>query len=65
MNKLNPHNSPDTTKFRTVRQGDSLWALADAAYGDAGRWREIAEANGIVNTRRLRTGELLVLPALD
>lgn len=65
VNKLNPHNSPDTTKFRTVRQGDSLWALADAAYGDAGRWREIAEANGIVNPRRLRTGELLVLPALD
>ncbi len=61
----NPLGSPDTTKFRTVREGDSLWALAAQEYGDAGRWREIAAANGIVNPRRLRPGETLTLPALD
>ncbi len=60
----NPLNSPDTTKYRTVRQGDSLWSLAAAEYGDAGQWRVIAAANGIANPRRLRTGETLVVPAL-
>ena len=60
----NPLNSPDTTKYHTVRQGDSLWSLAAEEYGDAGKWREIAAANGISNPRRLRSGETLVVPAL-
>lgn len=60
----NPLNSPDTTKYHTVREGDSLWSLAAKEYGDAGQWRAIAEANGIPNPRRLRTGETLVVPAL-
>ena len=60
----NPLNSPDTTKYHTVRQGDSLWSLAAAEYGDAGKWRVIAEANGIANPRRLISGETLVVPAL-
>ena len=59
----NPLNSPDTTKYHTVRQGDSLWALAAQEYGDAGQWRAIAEANGLANPRTLRTGETLVVPA--
>ena len=33
-------------------------------YGGAGQWRQIAQANGIDNPRRLRSGETLVLPAL-
>ena len=67
LNKLsgmNPLGSPDTTKFRSVHQGDSLWALAAKEYGQSGQWREIARANGIVNPRRLRMGDTLVLPAL-
>ncbi len=60
----NPLNSPDTTKYHTVRQGDSLWSVAAAEYGDAGQWRVIAAANGLANPRALRTGEMLVVPAL-
>ncbi|MBE6910324.1 MAG: LysM peptidoglycan-binding domain-containing protein [Ruminococcaceae bacterium] len=60
----NPLNSPDTTKYHTVRQGDSLWSLAAEEYGDPGQWRAIAAANGLTNPRRLRTGEMLVVPAL-
>ena len=65
LSACNPLESPDTTKFRTIRQGDSLWALAAREYGESGQWREIAAANGIVNPRRLRAGERLILPALD
>ena len=60
----NPLNSPDTTKYHTVSQGDSLWSLAAKEYGDAGQWRLIAEANGLSNPRMLRNGEILVIPAL-
>ncbi len=60
----NPLNSPDTTKYHTVKQGDSLWSLAAEEYGDASQWRTIAAANGLDNARRLRAGETLVVPAL-
>ena len=59
-----PLQSPDTTKYRTVRQGDSLWAMSANEYGEAAQWRQIASANGIDNPRLLRTGETLVVPAL-
>ena len=59
----NPLNSPDTTKYHTIRQGDSLWALAAHEYGDPGQWRAIADANGLANPRTLRSGEILVVPA--
>ena len=60
-----PLESPDTTKYRTVRQGDSLWALSAREYGQPELWRAIADAIGLANPRLLRTGARLVLPALD
>ena len=59
-----PLESPDTTKYRTVRQGDALWALSAREYGQPEQWRAIADANGLDNPRRLRSGARLVLPAL-
>ena len=60
-----PLESPDTTKYHRVRQGDSLWALSAVEYGQCSQWRVIAEANGMTNPRLLRTGDLIGLPALD
>ena len=60
-----PRESPDTTKYRRIRQGDSLWALSAEEYGETGQWRVIASANGLVNPRMLRTGDLIGLPALE
>ena len=57
-------NSPDTTKFHTVRQGDSLWSLSTEAYGQPEQWRLIADANDLANPRRLRSGETLRMPAM-
>ena len=56
--------SPDVTKYRTIHEGDSLWALAADEYSDAGMWREIAGANKIANPRRLRSGSTVALPAI-
>ncbi|MFE2558099.1 LysM peptidoglycan-binding domain-containing protein [Streptomyces sp. NPDC059352] len=47
---------------RTVA-GDSLASLAWREYGDATRWRVIAEANGIDDPMRLRPGTELLLPS--
>ena len=60
-----PRESPDTTKYRRVRQGDSLWALSEGEYGECSQWRVIASANGLYNPRMLRTGDLIGLPALE
>ncbi len=59
-----PRNSPDRTKFRTVSEGDTLTALAEAEYSDPELWREIATANGIENPRLLKTGVRLKIPAI-
>jgi len=60
----NVRNSPDRTKYRTVHSGDMLFAFANAEYGDCGEWRRIAEANGLDNPRRLRSGSSIVIPAI-
>ena len=49
----------------TVQDGDSLPSLAYRAYGDATRWRAIADANGIDDPLRLRRGAPLMLPRLE
>lgn len=51
--------------LHTVRDGDSLPSIAYEAYGDATRWRSIAEANGVDNPLHLRRGMALTLPRLE
>lgn len=65
MTKLaEPFESPDRTKVRTVIQGMNLWQLAYEEYGDCGRWREIARANGLNHPLEIRPGQKLKIPAL-
>lgn len=56
--------SPDKTNVTTVREGDTLPAIAHRAYGDASRWRVIAEANGLSNPLDLAPGAALVVPRI-
>ena len=58
--------SVDHTRTLTVKQGDSLHAIAFREYGTVAHWRTIADANRdiIDNPRRLVPGALLVLPRL-
>jgi hypothetical protein len=48
-----------------VRDGDTLPSISYQAYGDATKWRLIAEANGVDNPLHLRRGTALSLPRLD
>ena len=52
-------------KVHTVTDGDSLQSIAYTNYGDATRWRTLAEANGIDNPLTLRRGLQLSIPSLE
>lgn len=57
-------NSPDTSKFHTVQEGETIHSLSRIAYDDPALWRDIARSNAIVNPRLLRTGDVLHMPAI-
>ena len=61
-----PSTTPRTTPARTVpytvKENDSLWTIADAWFGDAGRWDLIAKANPLIDPDRLKLGQVLRLP---
>lgn len=61
----NPRESADRTKRHRVTEDETLWLIAAAEYGDARRWRPIADANGITNPRTLQPGDELVIPTLE
>jgi nucleoid-associated protein YgaU len=48
-----------------IKDGDTLPSISYEAYGDATKWRLIAEANGVDNPLHLRRGRSLSLPSLD
>jgi Contractile injection system tube protein/LysM domain len=52
-------------RVHRVRDGDSLPAIAEDAYGDPTQWRTIAEVNGIDNPFRLRRGAELTIPRIE
>ena len=49
-------------KAHTVTSGDSLARIATEQYGSPGRWRQIADANGIDDPLGVRPGERVYLP---
>jgi hypothetical protein len=49
-------------KAHTVTAGDSLARIATDQYGSPGRWRQLAEANGIEDPLRIRPGDRVYLP---
>jgi len=58
--------SPDHSKRRIVRRGDTLSRLAADELGDPALWRAIADANpDLDDVRRLEPGTTLLIPPLD
>jgi nucleoid-associated protein YgaU len=46
----------------TVRDGESLYGIAEACYGDCRQWRMISAANGNIRPEPLMAGQQLRLP---
>ncbi|MBL8901095.1 MAG: LysM peptidoglycan-binding domain-containing protein [Planctomycetes bacterium] len=56
--------SPDLTKVHVVREGESLWQIAQNEYGNPAEWRVIAAANDLDQPLELERGRALRLPPL-
>jgi hypothetical protein len=52
-------------RVHTLREGDTLPAIAYREYGNAARWRELAEVNHIDDPMRLRVGHPVYLPTIE
>ncbi len=60
----NPRESPDHTKRRTLKMGETLALIAHEEYDDPAEWRRIADANGISDPKNVRPGMVLTLPPI-
>ena len=57
-------SSPNRTHGHVLQRGETLSGLAGRYYRRPGRWRPIAEANGIEDPRRLTAGTTLTVPPI-
>src|SRR6266480_3008214 len=48
----------------TVKEGDTLWSIAEATYKNGYRWVDIAKANNLANADALAVGQKLTLPVI-
>ncbi len=58
-----PEPAPELKTY-TVEPGDSLWKIAQGAYGHGNQWQKIYEANKdrIKNPDKIDPGQTLVIP---
>lgn len=61
---LQPHTpAKKQVRYYTVRNGDSLWRIADKQLGDKERFREIIKLNALDDEDYLAVGQRLIIPA--
>ncbi len=46
----------------TVQKGDTLMSIARKHYSSASKYRDIAAANGITDSNKIKVGQVLILP---
>lgn len=56
--------APGDEDTYTVKQGDSLWSIAEKVLGDGSRWIEIYELNNLPSSV-IYPGQVLIIPGLD
>lgn len=60
-----PPSIPKGAQRYTIKRGDTLAQIALRFYGDAKRYVDIAQANGITNPGMIRIGQILIIPDLS
>jgi nucleoid-associated protein YgaU len=53
---------PKNTKYYVVKDGDSLWKIADRQLGNKERFREIIKLNALDDEDYLKIGQRLIIP---
>jgi LysM repeat protein len=54
--------NPTSTQTYTVQSGDTLWDIAERAYGDGRQYTRIAEASGVSDPNHIVPGQTLTIP---
>ena len=62
---MEPFESSDRTKARTVTEAVSVFNIAQAEYKNPDMWRVICQANNIADPMHIPSGTVLKVPALD
>lgn len=62
--KMGEKQSPDHTKVRVLRRGDSLQSIAYHEYEDVAMWKTLAEHNNIEDPMNIPIGTTIEVPAL-
>ena len=57
----NRPSSKETPKTYTVKQGDTLWAIAKKNFNDGSKYKELAQLNNINNPNVLKVGQVIKL----
>jgi len=58
-------SSPDLTHERIIKAGDTLPLMCQRIYGEARRYVQVAEYNGLTNFRSLLPGQRLLFPPIE
>ncbi len=58
----NESATPTSGKTYTVVAGDSLWKIAESAYGSGYNWTDVAKANKLANPSKIEVGQKLSIP---
>ncbi len=54
--------APPGARPYTVTKGDNYWNIATRMLGDGQRWRDIRDLNPNVDPRKLRIGQVILIP---
>jgi nucleoid-associated protein YgaU len=57
-----PPSSARPGRSHVVQRGQTLSEISEERLGTATRWKEIADLNGITDPRKVRFGQILLLP---
>jgi hypothetical protein len=60
----NRRSSPDLSRVRLIKDGDTLPAICNEVYKDPSLYIQVAEVNGLSNLIRLTPGDTIYLPPL-
>jgi LysM repeat protein len=59
-----PSPASSTPRSHVVAEGESLWTIAEAVYGNGADYTRIVAANPNINPKDLKVGQTLTIPAL-
>lgn len=61
VEKVRPTTGKTKAKSVTVKQGDTLWAIAKKELGDGSKYTELAKLNNLSNPNAIRAGQVIKL----